>query len=444
MQVHVRAIAVGPLASVWIVSDDGCLWLRLGVSWQTPLGTAWWPVPAPSYDPEMPQERIVQLAVGTHAVWVTANSGRVWFRKDVNLVEEKPELQMGTQWIEMVGRLRSLSLALHDQLWAIERDTHQLVWRTGVDATSLSGKTWKPLLLPIDHTLLSQAARVRFFVSASATEDSQMLSFPMTKLNTATSIAASRSNPDLLVLNFTESCVEEFPVSSMPAAQQLSHSNEDLQDKPIDYITPQLGADIKVAAFVNPKDIKQNPDQDVAEREVESSTGEDDTDTAGLSQFFDPLYEEPVSDRLAYVNCVSAAALHLDKGELPSLWRDLCTRHIYHSIIVANCDWRTTLLEKLRSRNDHEHTAAAFRDMDDIVDHVSIFITVDVARLVHRCTGAQASAGVGNFSDTGGQIMDPRSPRGPVKTLINSQTSAGGTKRRYRLILFSIVQNSLQ
>ena len=197
-------------------------------------------MPAPPYDPEVPQERIVQLTVGTHAVWATANSGRVWFRKDVNLVEEKPELQMGTQWIEMVGRLRSLSLALHDQLWAIERDSHQLVWRTGVEATSLSGKTWKPLLLPIDHTPLSQAARVRFSISASATEDSQMLSFPMTKLNAATSFAVSRSNPDLRALTLTESCVEEIPVSTTPAAGQLSHSNEDLQDKPIDYITPQL------------------------------------------------------------------------------------------------------------------------------------------------------------------------------------------------------------
>ena len=38
MQVHVRAVAVGPLASVWILSDDGCLWLRLGVSWQNSSG----------------------------------------------------------------------------------------------------------------------------------------------------------------------------------------------------------------------------------------------------------------------------------------------------------------------------------------------------------------------------------------------------------------------
>ena len=107
------------------------------------------------------------------------------------------------------------------------------------------------------------------------------------------------------------------------------------------------------------------------EGEVESSTG-DDTDTMGLSQFFDPLYKEPVADRLAYVNCVSAAALHLDRGELPSLWRDLCTRHIHHNAVLVNCDWRTTLLEKLRSRNDHEHKAVAFRDIDNIVDHVSI------------------------------------------------------------------------
>ena len=64
------------------------------------------------------------------------------------------------------------------------------------------------------------------------------------------------------------------------------------------------------------------------------------------------------------------------------------------------------------------------------------------------------TAGIRIVYDRGRQFLGHRGPDyGPkitsragvkTRTLINLQTSADGTKRRYRLTLFSIAQNSLQ
>lgn len=156
-------ISVSPSGLVWAVTWNGKALVRLGVSRINPtgkwnisltqpehsrlenhvIGTVWSEVDSPD-----PSSHLSHICVGESAVWALSRDRQVWFRNGVRAssAKDSESLAKGSKWIEMVGELQMLSLGPGDQVLGITDDEdHHIVFRTGVNPSDLSGKTWKAI-----------------------------------------------------------------------------------------------------------------------------------------------------------------------------------------------------------------------------------------------------------------------------------------------------------
>lgn len=69
---------------------------------------------------EPPQKdlKLIQVSVGTDAVWAVTHDGGVWFRKGIKgemsgLCEQ---MATGTGWVEMLSKMSLVSVAPNDQV----------------------------------------------------------------------------------------------------------------------------------------------------------------------------------------------------------------------------------------------------------------------------------------------------------------------------------------
>lgn len=72
---EVNQLNVGPTGLVWASLIDGRALVRTGVTRENLLGDNWLQVTSPG-----PSLRIVQVSVGTSAVWAVTHDKQVWFR----------------------------------------------------------------------------------------------------------------------------------------------------------------------------------------------------------------------------------------------------------------------------------------------------------------------------------------------------------------------------
>ena len=146
------------------------------------LGTSWCEVDCPD-----PKSHISHVSVGEACVWALSRDRRVWLRNGIRASSggESESLAKGTKWIEMVGELHMISIGPGDQVepdyigvvlqnhfhqyrlssflfqvLGITDEEHQVVFRTGVTPSDLSGKTWKPIT--------AQTVRLRSFSGSSS------------------------------------------------------------------------------------------------------------------------------------------------------------------------------------------------------------------------------------------------------------------------------------
>ena len=94
-----------------------------------------------------PRSHISHVSVGESSVWALSRDRRVWLRNGIRAASagDSQSLAKGTKWIEMVGELHMISMGPGDQVMGITDEEHQVVFRTGVTPSDLSGKTWKPV-----------------------------------------------------------------------------------------------------------------------------------------------------------------------------------------------------------------------------------------------------------------------------------------------------------
>lgn len=152
---EVNQISVGPSGLVWCALLDGRALVRIGVTRDSLCGESWVEVRGPGEN-----LRIIQLSVGSCAVWAVTQDKQVWFRKGVkgegSGVSE--ELAAGSGWIEMVGKMSLVSVSPNDQVWAIGADDRAIYHRTGVSSADLTGKRWKALHAPLQISRASSNA----------------------------------------------------------------------------------------------------------------------------------------------------------------------------------------------------------------------------------------------------------------------------------------------
>lgn len=69
---------------------------------------------------EPPQKdlRLIQVSVGTDAVWAVTHDGAIWFRKGIQgeISGVCEQLAIGTGWVEMLSKMALISVAPNDQV----------------------------------------------------------------------------------------------------------------------------------------------------------------------------------------------------------------------------------------------------------------------------------------------------------------------------------------
>ncbi|VEN49848.1 unnamed protein product [Callosobruchus maculatus] len=151
---EVLQLNVGPTGLVWAALLDGRALVRVGVSRECLQGTSWVDVKPPSDG-----LKIIQLSVGTNAVWAITQDKHVWFRKEVNGMATMCEsLCTGSGWVEMFGRMAQISVAANNQIFAVGADDRLAYYRFGVTEEDRTGKKWRALKAPMQVSRASSSA----------------------------------------------------------------------------------------------------------------------------------------------------------------------------------------------------------------------------------------------------------------------------------------------
>lgn len=156
----VTTVGIGRSGRVWSVTWDGTILVRTGVTRDAPTGVDWIVVEPPNGSP------LQQVAVGMKSVWALTRDHKVWFRRGLQASKEGSSEHnrsgngtsqsktdtgtTGSSWLKMVGMLNMISVGPNDQVWGIGSEDYSLLIRTGITETELTGRTWRPICLPID------------------------------------------------------------------------------------------------------------------------------------------------------------------------------------------------------------------------------------------------------------------------------------------------------
>lgn len=152
---EINQLSVGPTGLVWAALLDGRALVRIGVTRDSLSGESWVEIRGP-----VDSSRIIQVTVGTCAVWAVTQDKQVWFRKGVKGEGAgiSEELAAGCGWVEMVGRMSLVSVSANDQVWAVGADDRAIYFRTGVSSADLTGKRWRALHAPLQVSRTSSNA----------------------------------------------------------------------------------------------------------------------------------------------------------------------------------------------------------------------------------------------------------------------------------------------
>ncbi|KAF2895160.1 hypothetical protein ILUMI_11013 [Ignelater luminosus] len=152
---EINQLSVGPTGLVWAALLDGRALVRIGVTRDSLSGDSWVEIRGP-----VDSSRIIQVSVGTCAVWAVTQDKQVWFRKGVKGEGAgiSEELAAGCGWVEMVGRMSLVSVSANDQVWAVGADDRAIYFRTGVSTADLTGKRWRALHAPLQVSRTSSNA----------------------------------------------------------------------------------------------------------------------------------------------------------------------------------------------------------------------------------------------------------------------------------------------
>lgn len=143
---EIAQISVGPFGLVWGVLYNGRAIVRSGVRRECLSGESWLEVKPPGSG-----IKIMQVSVGTDAVWCVTNDNHVWFRRGVKGAAAgiSEDAAIGSGWVEMVGSISMVAVAANDQVFAIGSEDRRLYFRSGVSASDLTGKKWRLLQCPM-------------------------------------------------------------------------------------------------------------------------------------------------------------------------------------------------------------------------------------------------------------------------------------------------------
>ncbi|KAL1459638.1 hypothetical protein WDU94_011602 [Cyamophila willieti] len=312
---EVKHISCGPAGLTWIVLWTGDLYVRTHVTTATPMGEDWVLVSPPSNE-----SKVCHVSMGTHSVWVTTENHTVWFRRGVTSQDG-----CGTAWIEMSGKMKSVSVAPNDQVWAVGVSDQLVYYRSGVTPTELTGRSWRPVKAPIQ-------------LSRHSTQSNSLLSLGMKSTGTNSGTedtswddeAASKSAPTRLITD-RPPCDSNFSNDSMTSRQSSAVSTDCVTVNKSRLWCPLQSVGSLLGMEVNP-----------------------DTDDSGLDVDTErDAFLEKQNESLACVqntkwSCVEAGAVLVSPNNVP---RWFCNASVS---IDEKETWRQHILDNLEERRMRE------------------------------------------------------------------------------------------
>nr|VZI16347.1 unnamed protein product [Spirometra erinaceieuropaei] len=151
-------LCVSPVGTVFVLTDDNQIYRRVGISWRQPYGTSW-QLLLPALLDLVDHEQLTSISVGRRAAWVLANTGRCWFRTGLNREDcpttaaPKTSVIRVNHWVAIPGRLKVLQSSPNDEVFAVDRVSGRLLFRSGISPLTPGGEAWIFLQLPILWTL---------------------------------------------------------------------------------------------------------------------------------------------------------------------------------------------------------------------------------------------------------------------------------------------------
>lgn len=200
--------------------------------------------------------RIVQVSVGTNAVWCVTNDNHVWFRRGVKgeLAGISEDAALGTGWVEMVGNMSNVAVAPNDQVFAVGSENRSVYFRSGVSDSDLTGKKWRQIQCPMQLSRACSMASVNSRTSGGGSGS------PNSRHKSLNSLVKGQSNPrDERAALVEEVHLVEVQSQSAPT-HNLKHKPE-LWKKPA--MTPPEGS---ASSLGGPKHRLEEADEDSLSR----------------------------------------------------------------------------------------------------------------------------------------------------------------------------------
>lgn len=359
----------GPTGLTWSVLYSGKALVRTGIRRETPTGENWCEVTAPGDG-----LRIVQVSVGTNAVWCVTNDNHVWFRRGIKgeIAGISEEAATGNAWIEMVGNISHVSVAANDQVFAVGSEDRNLYFRTGVNTSDLTGKKWRQIQCPLQFSRASSTASLNSRRSESPTQSYRSItSLHKEKARVETSAIIENVSVDK---SFYSTQPSEFhhgkhndpwlhkqtaPVGSLNEKPHVSRYHVQLSEQtassaPMCENVSEVTGKYFETPLKNPRawspvrsvgsivGTEAHPESDSAVFETDSNRGScffgDDDDQSNAQCWTD-------SDSI-WTIC-SAGAVNVEPQQLPNWFKDSMT---IETTIELTKEWRLKLIEKLKNR----------------------------------------------------------------------------------------------
>ena len=349
---EVSQISVGASGMVWACCHNGRALVRSGVSRDNVQGKTWLEVPPPKND-----LKIIQISVGTDAVWAITNDNHVWFRKGVNgaLSGISEDAATGSGWIEMVGNMSSISVAANDQVFAVGSEDRNIYFRSGVTHADLTGKKWKQIQCQMQMSRNSSNMSLsRRSSSGSPSRHRSLNSLKYQQQESQISIQEddeeqSRSAP---TCNRQKVEMWEKPSQDRTIKEDLEHvasscpvNNEVYEVSGKQLKNSRAWSPIRSVGSVVA--IEAHPESDSAVFEAEGSNR--DSGVFGEDDFVGSQYWTECD---VVWNNVAAGAVSVNPNQLPNWFSD--TSDDAQTELLK--PWRVQILKNLQERNDKEKT----------------------------------------------------------------------------------------
>lgn len=140
LDISFKEIHVSSSLAVWALDNNGCVYVRQGVTRQLPIGTGWNLVNG---------VEATQLAVSGNAIWALTNDGSIFRRSGIS-----QQNHFGNKWCLIPGSFRYISVTIDDKLWVLDSNGEVYQLLTSSPLKSDEGQRYEVLHLDEDWVLL--------------------------------------------------------------------------------------------------------------------------------------------------------------------------------------------------------------------------------------------------------------------------------------------------